>query len=587
MSQYETYPVCKYCFNLTKTSNPPVLEESSYLGTCISCGGEWVGINIGYYNPDKKYYQVRRRQYNSENELCRLNIKDKCNQGEKCRYAHNRLELELWIEEEEKLLTEMKNVITNKIRCVICKIEFRDVPNLETHLQSRDHVTRTNGQYKGPIRARPKVPFSKDTYEMCRNFMRHGRCDFSTGCKYAHSKEELKVWKQAQMAEENSSRAKPPISSSYSSGIATDTSSHSRFKSQRRDIPNQIEGDSEYYRGVQGEIQFLTIEDVVKNRPKHIEILCNNHLEQIMDESPKEFKWVFRIKSSKQEILQGITLYEDRNVFKLEGVHKGVEGGKYCEIKFPYIPNRTCYQLQQEINSTTFIDVTLAFKPKIGQHQVYIVVECMDGGLVARKVNVKVKGVTCKDREKSMVRKANPVESSKTGNSIRPFEDVVPLQGYTEGTYQNKSNSLHRFVAICQQEITQVHDNTEIITAIHDQLTFAKIALENLEKQTFEVKKREKRENSLVQKTNPAESSRTRNSIRPSEDVVPLQNQTEETYQNKSNSLHRFVTICQQEITQVHDNTEIAAAINEQLTFVKISLGNLERQRYLEQQKTL
>ena len=546
MNRYETHRVCEYCFNETKTRNRPILAKSRYRGTCDSCGGEWLGINVGYYDPDRRYYPVRRRLFYSEHIFCPYVKDDRCYRGEKCRYAHNQLELELWIE-EEKWLEDMKRPSSDKIRCVICKVEFRDVPNLVTHLESRDHVARTKGmkilpevgsslQYKGPIRARPKVPFSKVTYEVCRSFMRHGRCDFSTGCKYAHSDEELKVWKQAQKAEEenrersrdnrdrrdrggqnfpryrsqsssshasanasgysNGSRSQSPPSSysssnrsqstpnSYSSGNksqSTSSSYHSgnksqstssgyhssgryqstsstssntsssrsqSFSSQSQDgacknpssskkkkqknktasnvissKPQKIEEDSEYYLRVQEEIQLIRIEDVVMNRPKHIEILCDNHLEQTMDELPQEFKWVFRIKSTKREFLHGITLYEDRNMFKLKGVYKGVEKSKYSEIKFPDIPNRTYYHLQQEIDSTTFIDINLLFKPKIGQHQVYIVVECKDGGLVAREVNVKVKGVTFKKASETFKAETKPLRMKQ----VPPVQDILPV----------------------------------------------------------------------------------------------------------------------------------------------------------------
>ena len=441
--------MCKACFDRTKTINRPTLEKLKQRGICITCGGEWVGIHVGYYHPDNKYYEVRRKKEHTENRLCHFSRTEICEQGERCRYAHNRLELEVWIE-QEKMFTEMKRPSSEKIRCVICKVEFRDVPNLETHLESRDHVARTKVmkilpevgsslQYKGPIRARPKVPFSKDTYELCRSFMKHGRCEDSTECKHAHTDEELKVWMEAQIAEkEVIERREPHISSSYASqsfssqsqgGACRYSSSSNRNRDSKRKSemsssePEKIENDSEYYWRVQGEIQFIRIEDVVKNRPNHVEILCNNDLEQTMEEeSSKEFKWVFRIKSSKREILHGILLYEDRNMFKLEGVHKGVKEGKYSELNFPYVPNRNCYQLQQEINCATYIDVTLVFKPRIGQHRVYFVIECMDGGLVTREVKVKVKGITFKEAGETVKSETVPIPKK-----VSSVQDILPV----------------------------------------------------------------------------------------------------------------------------------------------------------------
>ena len=570
MNRYETYRVCKACFDRTKARNRPTLEKSKQRGICNTCRGDWVGINVGYYHPDNKYYEIHRRLYYSENRLCSFNVTELCDRGDRCRYAHNRLELELWIE-QEKMFTDMKSPSWNQLRCVICKVVFKDVPSLEMHLQSREHVRRTESlrilpevgsslKYIGPIRARPKVLNTKDTYELCVDFTKNGKCDFFTGCKRAHSEEELKVWLEAQEAEEearkikkeqisskyksqssksrssssascssgnknrsrtqstpssyssssryqspsssyssssryqspsssysSSSRYQSPSSSihsgnrsqstssaypsgnrsqSTSSGYHSDSRSQSTssassntsnsrpqsFSSQNQDgackYPSssnwnqdsrsrsemsssepEPESDLGYYWRVRGEIEFIRIEDVVRNRPEHIEILCNNHLEQTMEESPKEFNWVFRIKSSEREILHGIILYNDHNMFKLEGVHKGVEGGKYCEIKFPYIPNRNCHQLQQKIDSTTLIDVNLLFKPKIGQHQVYIVVEFMEGGLVARKVNVTVKGVTFKKANETFKAETKP----PLMRQVPSVEDTLPInweQGY-------------------------------------------------------------------------------------------------------------------------------------------------------------
>ena len=503
--------MCKACFNQTKTRNRPTLEMSRKRGTSNTCRGEWVEITVGYYHPDNKYYEIRLKKPISVNRLCHFSRTDICDRGERCRYAHNRLELEVWIA-EDKMSVEMRNPKSTKIHCVICKVDFKEVHFLERHLQSREHVSRTDSmkilpevgsslEYNGPIRARPKIPYPKDTYELCRNFNRFGRCDFFTGCKHAHSEEELKVWLEAQEAEEearkrkkeqSSSRYKSQSSSSrpiggaayssghwnrtqstpssYSSSSSQSTSSSNAsssrsqsFSSQSQDgacknpsssnwnkdsrsrsemsssEPEPIESDLGYYWRVRGEIEFIRIEDVVKNRPNHIEILCNNDLQQTLDESPKEFKWMFRIKSSKREILHGIILYNDRNMFKLEGVHKGVEGGKYSEIKFPYIPNRNCYQLQREIDSTMFIDVNLLFKSKIGQYQVYIVVECKDGGLVARKVNIKVKEITFK--QASEIFKSETVPIFKKVSSV---QDILPVNW--EQNYQlfNSKDSLNR-----------------------------------------------------------------------------------------------------------------------------------------------
>ena len=156
------------------------------------------------------------------------------------------------------------------------------------------------------------------------------------------------------------------------------------------------------------------------------------------------------------------------------------------------------------------------------------------------------------------------------------FENVNPPDIHTQNTCQTKSNSLNDFIKICQQEISQVHANNDITEALHDQLTFARIALENLEKQTSKIQKCEEREKSVV-KTKPAEIIKTGNSVGPFGHIITPEDHTEETYLNKSSSSHRFISVCQQEITHVHTNTKLKAATNDQLTLTKISLDRETR----------
>ena len=150
--------------------------------------------------------------------------------------------------------------------------------------------------------------------------------------------------------------------------------------------------------------------------------------------------------------------------------------------------------------------------------------------------------------------------------------------------YHNKCNALHAIITICQQEITQVHANAEITVVINNQLTYARIALENLERQSFEVKRCKEREKVEVRRAKPAER---KDSVGSFADVFSPEEHTDGTYQTKFNLLQAFIAACQQEISQVHVSTEITAAINDQLTFAKFVLENLERQRYLEQKAIL
>ena len=88
MNSFETYRVCKDCFMDTFAKNPPTLEKYRHRdGKCKSCGREWVGINVGYYTPLRKWYTVRPRPFNSELSMCRNKMDGNCYRGWKCRRA--------------------------------------------------------------------------------------------------------------------------------------------------------------------------------------------------------------------------------------------------------------------------------------------------------------------------------------------------------------------------------------------------------------------------------------------------------------------------------------------------------------------
>ena len=95
-----------------------------------------------------------------------------------------------------------------KYRCIICYDDFPNIENLNSHMQSEIHKARADTlyilpevgsslEYIGPIRQRPKLLYPQQEYELCRKYARVNRCPFGTGCKLAHSEEELKVWKNA------------------------------------------------------------------------------------------------------------------------------------------------------------------------------------------------------------------------------------------------------------------------------------------------------------------------------------------------------------------------------------------------------
>ena len=192
-----------------------------------------------------------------------------------------------------------------------------------------------------------------------------------------------------------------------------------------------------------------------------------------------------------------------------------------------------------------------------------------------------------KERGKKAERKNSKMnEKDRKTGSTGAGGEMAPPEVHTE-MYQTKFNALHVFINICQKEITQPHASTDISAAIYNQLNFARIACENLERQTYEVKKIKDREEVEVKRAKPADRKRTGNSAGSFEGIFSPEEHTDGTYQNKFNLLQAFIAACQQEISQVHASTEISAAINDQLRFAKLVLENLERQHHFERQATL
>ena len=495
MNSYETYRVCKHCFDLTRYRNPPTLEKYYHRdGNCKTCGNKWIGMNVGYHNEDRKWYVIRPRPFDSKLSLCRDHqFGAKCYRPH-CRYAHNKLELQFWIEEED-LVMKRKRPSAHKISCVICRIPLKDIPNLRTHMESNEHEIMTDSmrilrdvgsslEYTGPIRKRPKPSFHTNTYELCKHLFRHGRCGYGTGCKHAHSEEELKVWKQGHMVEEeirsrNRERRgqrpypNPPSSSSYASYSANNDASNDASSNRSESVFSQsqsgackypspgfeknpffkrkaeeysrvtekIEGESEYVKRMYGEIDMRGIEDVINNRPDHIEIFCDKYLTQTLEDS-NEFRWLLRMKSSKPDQIQGVLLYDHRNVFKLGEVYKGFEGGKRNEVKFPYLPNRNCYQLNQEVTKDMYLDVVVIFKPSIGQHQVNFVVEWKDGVLVARNIRARMRGAGFREVTEKFKAETQPIPKKK----VSSVQDILPInweQGYQIFSTQYSLNKHH------------------------------------------------------------------------------------------------------------------------------------------------
>ena len=430
MSNFETYRVCKNCFKNTITKNPPILEKYHYRDMkCKTCSLEWVGINVGYYPPNNKWYEVRPRPFNSEQILCRYKMTGQCYRDWRCRRAHNPLELEIWIE-EERLIMCRKRPSKPKFGCIICRKDFRDNDNLKTHLMGKEHETKTYNmwilpdvgssiEYIGPIRARPKLPYGKDSYELCRAFARHERCQYSSGCKHAHSEEELRVWTAALTAERYQRHDKRYSHSSFDKGASASRShssssqdgasrypsdssesqhqgrSRSRSKQPPSSGADSVEGQPDHVKEVYRRIRDLGIEPCLTNFPKHIQITCSRSSTITVEEMNKanELKWVFGLKTTQPEYLNSIVLYDHKNMFNLGEIAKcSTRGAGRNDMKQPYVHNRTSYIVQQDFSRESYFEVTLLCKPEVGAYKMYIIFQITENILVGREVKVKTQG---------------------------------------------------------------------------------------------------------------------------------------------------------------------------------------------------
>ena len=419
MSSYETYYVCEDCFSSTRFQSRPKLERShDRVGNCLTCGKEWNGVTVGYYTPDNIWYEVRRRPFKNDNVLCQNKMKGKCYRDARCRRAHNKLELHIWNNEGKEKNTA-NYTKKPKYRCIICYDNFPNIENLNSHMQSERHKARADTldilpevgsslEYIGPIRQRPKLAYHQQEYELCRTYTRTNRCQYGTGCKHAHSEEELKVWKNALVSEEyyyserrrynrqeeadnlNKSdyRSISPSSSRGASKVSGNEREHKKVENRGNDEPD-------YLANVLHAIRKNGVKHIVANRPKHIEISCNRQLTVTVSEDNKsiEITWSFKLKTNQSDYLIAIVLHEHNTVFRLGDIFKcSVRGTGKSLPRYESTPKKTSYLVNQEVKSDCYIQVDLIGKPRIGRHTVYIVFQLNQGLFLAREVTLKIQG---------------------------------------------------------------------------------------------------------------------------------------------------------------------------------------------------
>ena len=408
MNNIKLHRVCQACFLATRINNPPTLEKFwNKNGTCKACNEKWVGINIAYYQPHRKWYQIRTVRYDSRAVLCQNKTSGRCYKGVNCRRAHNQLELEIW-RGEDQYSSKWKKTKSSKIKCIICNEEFTNVDNLNLHLTGEKHITKarimrilpevgSSIKYTGPIRARPGVPYGKEFYELCLFFAKTRRCGYCNGCKHAHSKEELKVWIDALEVERSQGKEKYYPKQSEPTGAESQSSREEyrggacRYPSASAKSEN-MDGQPNHVKEVYKVIEKCGIYSCLHDFPEHLEITCKKCLNLTADqETSKEQKLLVSIKSMKPEFITSILLYEHRDIFKLGEIQKCNKNGAKIELNYQYLANRTNYQVYQAFDSENYFEVAVLCKSEVGRHRVYIVFHLQDGIVKAKEISVKIR----------------------------------------------------------------------------------------------------------------------------------------------------------------------------------------------------
>ena len=412
MTDYELHRVCEDCFN--ESRNPPIREKVyNSDGSCRTCGRMWIGIDIAYYPLHRKWHKIRKRRYDSRLYLCHDKMSGRCMRGVKCRRAHNILELEIWTATDSA-----QRPGNRKFMCVICNEDFKIVEHLNSHMIGQAHVAKSRSmrilpevghseRYTGPIRSRPKLTFGSVSYELCHDFANQRRvCRYANGCKYAHSEEELKVWKDALKADTvehrdkvyTSDRSSHPSSRSYvpSQGGASKYPSSSESRPHwypEHSGTSDGGNDPDVLMQVYEAIDRFGLNACVLQMPNHIQLCCEGpDTVNIKADESLQVRYLVTLKATQPEFLNVVILYQHKGVFTLDGIYKcNVMGNNEEKIIHQHNVNKTNYLVFQKFDSDNFLEVRIIFRPQIGGHKVFVVFQLQDGLLLAREIYVKVR----------------------------------------------------------------------------------------------------------------------------------------------------------------------------------------------------
>ena len=135
------------------------------------------------------------------------------------------------------------------------------------------------------------------------------------------------------------------------------------------------------------------ISQYLKNCPPHINLFEKNNtpLNLEVEEGSNQIKWNFRLSVTKQDKLHAVILYDHKKSFRIGKLERGLFREKSSQlISCHYYSYHTGCHVDREINSDSFIDITLLCKPRFGTFKTYLVLQLQFGTLLAKEIRVHV-----------------------------------------------------------------------------------------------------------------------------------------------------------------------------------------------------
>ena len=135
------------------------------------------------------------------------------------------------------------------------------------------------------------------------------------------------------------------------------------------------------------------IRQYLSNCPSHINIFERNDtpLNLEVEEGSNQIKWIFRLASTKQDKLHAVILYDHKKIFRIGKLERGLFNQRSAQlISCPYYSFHTGCHVDREINSESYIDITLLCDPKFGTFKTYLVLQLQFSTLLAKEIRVHV-----------------------------------------------------------------------------------------------------------------------------------------------------------------------------------------------------